>query len=122
MDYGSAAIQIGIMLIASIIGSVITAKIRESVMSERLNNTKKDLESFKVHVSNEFDKVRSDNSDVMASCQRNQSERTTMAMDYIRRVESSKADKSEVMLVVDTVRRVEQKIDQLMISLSNSSR
>ena len=122
MDYGSAAIQIGIMLIASIISSVITTKIRESVMSERLNNTKKELESFKTHVSNELDKMKTDNSDAMASCQRNQSERTTMAMDYIRRVESSKADKSEVMLVVDTVRRVEQKIDQLMISLSNSSR
>ena len=122
MEYGSTAIQIGIMLLASIIGSIITTKVRESVMNERLQNTRNDLEALRQHVTAEIDKAKTDTNDIMSSCQRNQSDRTTIAMDYIRRVETSKADKSEVLLVIDTMRRVEQKLDQLMINLSNTTK
>lgn len=122
MEYGSTAIQIGIMLLASIIGSIITTKVRESVMNERLQNTRNDLEALRQHVTAEIDKAKTDTNDIMSSCQRNQSDRMTIAMDYIRRVETSKADKSEVLLVIDTMRRVEQKLDQLMINLSNTTK
>lgn len=122
MEYGSTAIQIGIMLLASIIGSIITTKVRESVMNERLQNTRNDLEVLRQHVAAELDKAKTDTNDIMSSCQRNQSDRMTIAMDYIRRVETSKADKSEVLLVIDTMRRVEQKLDQLMINLSNTTK
>lgn len=122
MEYGSTAIQIGIMLLASIIGSIITTKVRESVMNERLQNTRNDLEVLRQHVAAELDKAKTDTNDTMSSCQRNQSDRMTIAMDYIRRVETSKADKSEVLLVIDTMRRVEQKLDQLMINLSNTTK
>ena len=118
MEYGSTAIQVGLMLLVSIIGSIITTKVRESVMNERLQNTRNDLEVLRQHVAAELDKAKTDANDIMSSCQRNQSDRMTIAMDYIRRVETSKADKSEVLLVIDTLRRVEQKLDQLMINLS----
>ena len=122
MEYGSTAIQVGLMLLVSIIGSIITTKVRESVMNERLQNTRNDLEALRQHVTAEIDKAKTDTNDMMSSCQRNQSDRTTIAMDYIRRVETSKADKSEVLLVIDTMRRVEQKLDQLMINLSNTTK
>ena len=122
MEYGSTAIQVGLMLLVSIIGSIITTKVRESVMNERLQNTRNDLEVLRHHVAAEFDKAKTDTNDMMSSFQRNQSDRTTIAMDYIRRVETSKADKSEVLLVIDTMRRVEQKLDQLMINLSNTTK
>ena len=122
MEYGSTAIQVGLILLVSIIGSIITTKVRESVMNERLQNTRNDLEALRQHVATELDKAKTDTNDMMSSCQRNQSDRTTIAMDYIRRVETSKADKSEVLLVIDTMRRVEQKLDQLMINLSNTTK
>ena len=122
MEYGSTAIQVGLMLLVSIIGSIITTKVRESVMNERLQNTRNDLEALRQHVTAELDKAKTDTSDIVSSCQRNQSDRMTIAMDYIRRVETSKADKSEVLLVIDTMRRVEQKLDQLMINLSNTTK
>lgn len=122
MEYGSTAIQVGLMLLVSIIGSIITTKVRESVMNERLQNTRNDLEALRQHVATELDKAKTDTNDIMSSCQRNQSDRMTIAMDYIRRVETSKADKSEVLLVIDTMRRVEQKLDQLMINLSNNTK
>ena len=122
MEYGSTAIQVGLMLLVSIIGSIITTKVRESVMNERLQNTRNDLEVLRQHVATELDKAKTDTNDIMSSCQRNQSDRMTIAMDYIRRVETSKADKSEVLLVIDTMRRVEQKLDQLMINLSNTTK
>lgn len=122
MEYGSTAIQVGLMLLVSIIGSIITTKVRESVMNERLQNTRNDLEALRQHVATELDKAKTDMNDIMSNCQRNQSDRMTIAMDYIRRVETSKADKSEVLLVIDTMRRVEQKLDQLMINLSNTTK
>ena len=51
----------------------------------------------------------------MGSCRGNHKDRMDALMDYIKRVESSKTDRSEFNMVIDNMKRIEGKLDLLIL-------
>lgn len=109
-----------IALIVFASGSTIAAvKITQAVINERLTNMKNDLDKHKEDSSEEFIRFKEEISTSMGGCRANHKERIDSLTDYVKRVEASKADKSEFNLVYDNLKRLEQKVDLLILRNSN---
>lgn len=114
MDYTQILTSLAIFLISGSLSTILAVKITQAVMNEKLKNIK---ESFEGHVTaslGDINKLRSEMSDSFRSCKFNSSEKMEVAMDYIKRVEINKADRSEVNLLIDSTKRIEQKLDLLI--------
>lgn len=114
MDFTQILTSLFILLISGSLSTVLAVKITQAVMNEKLKNIQKDLESHLTTSADDIDKLRSDVSDSIKGCKINASEKIEVAMDYIKRVEINKADRSEVNLLIDSTKRIEQKLDLLI--------
>lgn len=88
-------------------------------MGEKIRNIKDNFDEYKADVKAEILKVKTETADTMFNCRLNQNEKMEVAMDYIKRVELNKADRTEVALVIAGINRVEEKLDQLLLRGGN---
>jgi len=116
MDYTQILTSLAIFLISGSLSTILAVKITQAVMNEKLKNIQKDLESHLTVSSNDIAKLRVEISDSFKGCKFNSSEKMEVAMDYIKRVEINKADRSEVNLLIDSTKRIEQKLDLLIMN------
>jgi len=101
-------------VITGIASTILAVKISQSVMNERVNNIKAEFERHQAQSSDESSRLKYELADLVKSSQINTAERLDIIMDYIKRVELNKADRSEVNLLIDATKRIEQKLDLLI--------
>lgn len=115
MDYSQILLAFGPIVLSGIISAYVAMKITQSVMGEKIKNIKDNFDEYRAAVRADIVKLQSDTTDMMLSCRVNQNEKMEVAMDYIKRVEINKADRTEVALVIAGIARVEEKLDQLLL-------
>ena len=116
MDYTQILTSLAIFLISGSLSTILAVKITQAVMNEKLKNIQKDLNS---HLETSYDDISKLKVEVLHSLngyKTNTSEKIDVVMDYIKRVELNKADRSEVNLLIDSTKRIEQKLDLLIMN------
>lgn len=89
--------------------------VMQAVLNERLKNIKENLIKHENDSKDEIIIMRKELVDIVTTSGTAANERINAVLDYVKRVEANKADRSEMNLVVDTMRRVEQKLDLLIM-------
>ena len=114
MDLNQLLTSFAIFLITGAASTIIAVKITQAVMKEKLTNIKEAFDGHLTTSADDIAKLRIEISDSFKGCKFNSSEKMEVAMDYIKRVEFNKADRSEVNLLIDSTKRIEQKLDLLI--------
>jgi len=115
MDYSQFVQELSALIVAGAASTVIAIKVTQSVMEEKLKAMKFNQEEHRREMLEESGRIRSDVNEFMDNYNENHKERIDIAMDYIKRVEFNKADRSEVNLVIDATKRIEHKLDLLIL-------
>lgn len=102
-------------IIVSGVTALVSIGASYGIIRERLNNVKENLKSHEENTRKAMIDLKVEITETMGGCRLNSADKADTLLDYIKRVEASKADKSEVNLVIDTMRRVEQKLDLLIM-------
>lgn len=110
--------EVLLVIIPIIFSTVISWVVLQAVLKERLKNVKENLDGHIQDSRAEVTEMKKEMLQTMSSCRLTHSDKVEDAFDYIKRVELNKADRSEVNLIVDTMRRVEQKLDLLIMQRS----
>ena len=115
MDYSQLIMDGALLLFGGAASTVVATKVSQSVTDEKLKSMKENIESNRGESSEESVRLRSEIFDSMGSCRGNHKDRMDALMDYIKRVESSKTDRSEFNMVIDNMKRIEGKLDLLIL-------
>ena len=99
MTFSDLLLEFGPVVLSGLLSAYVAMKITQAVMNERINNLKDQIEKHKVDLLSKIDDT----------------------MGYIEKVEQAKADKSEVSLAIDLIKRVDQKIDQLTLFIAKAN-
>jgi hypothetical protein len=62
-----------------------------------------------------IDRFRTEIQESTTTCRANHKERVDSAMEYIKRVEANKTDRTEFNMVIDNMKRIEGKLDLLIL-------
>lgn len=119
MDLSQLLSSIAFFFITGASSTIIAVKITQAVMNEKLRNIKETLDN---HISTSIDdteKIRNEISNSLVGCKLNATEKMDVAMDYIKRVELNKADRSEVNLLIGSINRIEQKVDLIIRDMNS---
>jgi hypothetical protein len=114
MDLTQALVALVVVLITEVVSTIIAVKVSQSIMGEKLNNMNKSFDDHRSQSDGEITRLKYELSDLVKASQLNIAERLDITMDYITRVELNKADRSEVNLLIDATKRIEQKLDLLI--------
>ena len=115
MDYSQLIMDGALLLFGGVASTVVATKVSQSVTDEKLKAMKENIESNREEASEESTRLRSEILDSMGSCRGNHKDRLDALMDYIKRVDASKADRSEFNMVIDNMKRIESKLDVLIL-------
>ena len=107
--------ELAVLLIAGGSSTYITSRISQALIKERVDAVKSDFAQHKEDSFAEFARFKEDILASISSCKSNHRDRIDDLVEYIKRVELNKADKSEFNLVYDNLKRVEQKLDLLIL-------
>jgi outer membrane PBP1 activator LpoA protein len=114
MDLAQILTAIILAVLTGAASTILAVKISQSVMNERVSNMKTEFERHQAQSSDESSRLKYELADLVKNSQANTGERLDIIMDYIKRVELNKADRSEVNLLIDATKRIEQKLDLLI--------
>ena len=83
-------------------------------MLERTNNIESNLDKHIEAHNTEMASLKSDIAALVNNYRSSSVERIEFILDYIKRVESNKADNSRVDIVITNIQRLEDKVDKIM--------
>ena len=107
--------QVLLVILPIVLSTLISWVVMQAVLKERLANMKASLDGHIQDSRQEITEVKKELLQSTSSCRMSHTDKMEDMNDYIKRVELNKADRSEVNLIVDTMRRVEQKLDLLIM-------
>jgi F0F1-type ATP synthase membrane subunit b/b' len=108
-------ILVGVVtILLALASSLIATKKTEATMEERTRNIDEKLNSHIESHATEMVSLKSDIASLINGQRSSTAERIEFILDYIKRVESNKADDSKVDMVISTIQRVENKVDRVM--------
>jgi len=107
--------EFALVAIPLVLSTLINYAIMQAVLKERLKNVKETMDNHISSSKGEASDMKKEVVDTMTACRATNADKINGAIDYIKRVEANKADRSEMNLVIDTMKRVEQKLDLLIM-------
>lgn len=107
--------EVALVIVPILLSTAINYAIMQAILSERLKNVKENFEKHETSSKDDIGIMKKELLDAINAQSLNFSKELTGVSEYIKRVEANKADRSEVNLIVDTMRRVEQKLDLLIM-------
>lgn len=115
MDYSQIVPEAVTVFISAAAAAIVSLKVMQAVMNEKLKHMKTSVDEVKSSTHEEVQSFRDEVLVSMANCKEHSRERYDSNLEYIKRVEANKADRSEVNLVIEATRRIEQKLDLLIL-------
>jgi hypothetical protein len=107
--------QITLVVLPILLSTGLSYVIMQAVLSERLKNVKENFDKHETSSRDDISGMKKELLDAINTQSANYAKDINGLSEYIKRVEANKADRSEVNLIVDTMRRVEQKLDLLIM-------
>lgn len=115
MDLSQLPLDAALIAASAIVSAFTSSKVTSAVMNEKLQNIKNEFDDHKKSYGEEIMKIKGEINESMSGCRVNHKDRLDGLNEYIKRVEANKADKSEVNMIIDTTKRIEQKLDLLIL-------